>query len=105
LPVWPRHGTTRQVSFGGKPRSSLAEKLGSSNAPQQQGGCGAAPPPSAAAGPPAAPAAPRARFPGLLKRFVRSLPCHDPPAIAALGKNSAGGPLLQATLRAAAADP
>jgi hypothetical protein len=76
-----------QFSFGGKqPRSSLAEKLVSSKPTQQQQQQAAA------------------RFPGLLKRFVRALPCHDPPSIAALGKNSAGGPLLQATLRAAAHD-
>lgn len=48
--------------------------------------------------------APAARYPQLLRRLVKSLPLFDPQQVAALGKNTYGGPLLQAMLRAAALD-
>jgi hypothetical protein len=45
-----------------------------------------------------------ARYPQLLRRLVKALPLFDPQQMSALGKNTYGGPLLQATLRAAALD-
>lgn len=70
----------------GRQRSSLAEKLQGSTA--------------AASGTAAA----STRYPVLLRRLVKSLPLFDPQQMAALGKNTYGGPLLQAMLRASAAD-
>ena len=49
-------------------------------------------------------AAPPPRFPSLLSRLVRMLPCHDPPSMATLAKNSYSGPFLQGALRAVAGD-
>jgi hypothetical protein len=65
----------------GKQRSSLAEKI------EGSGGATSA-----------------ARYPDLLRRLVKSLPLFDPQQMAQLGKNTYGGPLLQAMLRAAAQD-
>jgi hypothetical protein len=67
----------------GKQRSSLAEKMQSIAV----GPCTAA-----------------VRYPSLLRRLVKALPLFDPQQMSALGKNTYGGPLLQAMLRAAAQD-
>lgn len=65
----------------GKQRSSLAEKIEGSTA-----GTAAV------------------RYPQLLRRLVKALPLFDPQQMSSLGKNTYGGPLLQAMLRAAAHD-
>jgi hypothetical protein len=44
------------------------------------------------------------RYPALLRRLVKCLPLFDPQQMSQLGKNTYGGPLLQAMLRAAATD-
>lgn len=68
---------------GGPPQqAALAEKLQGSHA-----GADNVPPP---------------RFPSLLSRLVRMLPCQDPPSMAVLAKNSYSGPFLQGILRAVA---
>jgi len=77
-------------------KSSLQEKMeGSSHKPQQH-------PSSAAAA--AAAAAASVRFPKLLARYAKMLPCYDASNMLLLGKNSYSSPFLQAMLRAAAAD-
>lgn len=72
-----------QGVFGSKQRSSLAEKMQASAV----GPCTAA-----------------VRYPVLLRRLVKALPLFDPQQMSSLGKNTYGGPLLQAMLRAAAQD-
>lgn len=44
------------------------------------------------------------RYPALLRRLIKALPLFDPQQMSSLGKNTYGGPLLQAMLRAAAQD-
>ncbi len=67
---------------GGRAVDPLAEKLAGSHGAE-------APPP---------------RFPQLLSRLARMLPCYDPPSMAALAKNNYSGPFLQGVLRAVAGD-
>ena len=47
---------------------------------------------------------PPPRFPSLLSRLARMLPCYDPPSMATLAKNTYSGPFLQGVLRAVAGD-
>jgi len=44
------------------------------------------------------------RFPQLVSRLARMLPCYDPPSMAVLAKNTYSGPFLQGVLRAVAGD-
>jgi hypothetical protein len=76
-------GGGRGAGGGGKAPDALAEKLAGSHS-------GGPPPP--------------ARFPRLLSRLARMLPCYDPPSMAVLAKNPYSGPFLQGVLRAAAGD-
>jgi hypothetical protein len=75
-------------------KSSLQEKMeGSSHKPQHHLSSSSA-----------AAAAASVRFPKLLARYAKMLPCYDASNMLLLGKNSYSSPFLQAMLRAAAAD-
>lgn len=44
------------------------------------------------------------RYPSLLRRYAKMLPCYDASNMSMLGKNSYSSPFIQAVLRAAAGD-